>query len=137
MKKENLSTRAQLEIIIEEIQVLQKSTEVLKSFFSILDKKLSEFENIEVSLNNEDVKDFKSTMITNREQMESILVRMRQQAAKYIAIPRYLVISFIVAFLITFLSTGLMFYFKNEAKEWKASNGVWYERAIELGYKSN
>lgn len=137
MKKENFSNRVILEVLIEEVQLLKNSSEVLKSIIPKLDNKISKIQNIKVGLNDDDVKNFQKEMHSNTENLSKILERTRQQANKYIAIPRSLLIAIIAVFFVTVISVSLNFYYRNEAKEWKASNSIWYEKAIELGYDNN
>ena len=67
MKKENFSNRVILEVLIEEVQLLKNSSEVLKSIIPKLDNKISKIQNIKVGLNDDDVKNFQKEMHSNTE----------------------------------------------------------------------
>ena len=133
MKTENISQRVILEILVQEVETLKKSNEIIKTIVPKIDTKINQIQDIKVNIDAADVDDFKTILSNYQEEF----IRISKKQLKYLSLPNWLMITIFSLFLITTISVSLDFYYYNKFKKADEVVQYWYQKAVEFGYKNN
>ena len=128
MAKKDLSLKAITEVLIGEVEALQKSTEQIKASGSNADYTLKQIQELHTETGR------RIEVLKNLEVQvdpDSINKALKGKTVT----PEWVKFSFASIVLIALMGIVGTFYFRSEAKDWMKSNNHWYNVAVEHGYQ--
>lgn len=121
-KQPRLSQQTLLSILVEEIELLNKSTETIKKTLPLAEQRIQRLEALQQERIRVNTQDLKETLTQEHQNIKKTL-------SSGMLWPRW---AFIVAASITVLfalSVYFVFHYKQQAEEWKSSAEYWHQQA--------
>lgn len=131
MKKENISQRTLMEVLTKEIETLKTATQKINEVAPAVSRKLEEFRNMELTanLNQSQINEIEAIF-------ERYLPELDKKVARSTTLPKWLIISLLIAFFSLATSVGFNIHQRNKFNDMKETAQYWYDTAVEHGYKT-